>query len=480
MIQVLNYVAGKFDRVGADDSLDIVNPAKGVTIGHAPRTSADGVDRAVKAAASAFEDWRAVGPKERSSWLNRIADEIEKNSDELARAESLNTGKPLRLAREVDIPRAASNFRFFAETLQQFKGDAFTTSPTAQSWTQYSPLGAVACISPWNLPIYLLTWKIAPALAAGNTVVAKPSEVTPYTAFLLSEIVSELKLPRGVLNVVHGLGGETGAALVEHPLIQAVSFTGSTATGRLIAQAVAPQFKKVSLEMGGKNPTLIFADCDFDRAVETTVRAAFQNQGQICLCGSRILVERPIYDRFVQAIVKRTQSLKVGDPSAGETDQGALVSKAHYDKVLSFLDLARREGASVLCGGRAVNPLGEFSKGFFIEPTLLADVNEASKLNQEEIFGPVATVMPFDSEDEALRIANGTVYGLSASVWSQDPQRAQRVADQLEAGLVWINSWMIRDLRVPFGGVKQSGLGREGGFEALKFFSEVKSVTAQT
>ena len=416
----------------------------------------------------------AVGT--RVGFIRKIANKIHEKSAALALAESIDSGKPLSVSQTVDIPRSQENFEFFAAAMTQFHGETFQTDTRALNYVTYSPLGVVACISPWNLPLYLFTWKIAPALVAGNTVVAKPSELTPMTAFLLSEIAIEAGLPKGVLNILHGRGLEVGAPMVNHPSIKAVSFTGSTMTGRSIAQSVAGSFKKVSLEMGGKNANIVFADCEFNKAVETTVRSSFSNQGQICLCGSRIFVERSIYEKFKAALVEKTLQLKQGDPLQPDTQQGAVVSEDHQNKVLSYIEHAKQEQAKILCGGKKAELSGEWAKGFFILPTLIEGLSYQSKVNQEEIFGPVATLTPFDSEEEVLKMVNSTKYGLAASVWTQDLKRGHRMAQKIESGIVWVNTWMLRDLRTPFGGVKESGVGREGGKHALEFMSEVKNI----
>jgi aminomuconate-semialdehyde/2-hydroxymuconate-6-semialdehyde dehydrogenase len=485
MEKIKNYINSEFADPANGRYLPNVAPARGEPYSQVPDSDAADVDRAVQAAAQAFSGWAALSSVKRAAYLRKFAARITELVDDLATAESRDSGKPVRTARDLDIPRSALNFSFFADVATQFHGESYLTSetptrPSALNYTEYTPLGVVACISPWNLPLYLLTWKIAPALAAGNTVVAKPSELTPYTAFRLSQIANDIGLPPGVLNIIHGTGPGAGQALVSHPLVKAVSFTGSTVTGQKIAQITSANFKRTSLEMGGKNPNIIFADCDFERAVEMTVKSSFDNQGQICLCGSRIFVEKPIFERFKKALVEKTKALRVGNPADENTQQGALVSEGHMQKVLGYIDLAQKEGGTILCGGKRAELSGENKNGYFILPTLIEGLSSGCRTNQEEIFGPVATIMPFESEDEVLQMANSTRYGLSASVWTQNTERAHRVSRRLEAGVVWVNTWMLRDLRTPFGGVKDSGMGREGGFESLKFFSEVKNVCLAT
>jgi aminomuconate-semialdehyde/2-hydroxymuconate-6-semialdehyde dehydrogenase len=381
----------------------------------------------------------------------------------------------LSLARRVDIPRSVSNFKFFAGAAQHFASESHYTPNAGINYTLRKPIGVVGCISPWNLPLYLFTWKIAPALAAGNCVIAKPSDVTPYTAFLLAKVCQKIDLPKGVLNIVHG-GIETGRLIVAHPKIKAISFTGSTRAGREIGQMAAASFKKVSLELGGKNPNIIFDDADLDEAVKTSVLSSFNNQGQICLCGSRIFVQEKSYEKFRNQFVKLVSVLKVGDPNSEDTRIGSVVSKEHLGKVLSYIKLAEEEGGIILTGGKQIQPEGRCKEGFFIAPTIIEGLSFDCRTNQEEIFGPVVTIMPFKDEEDVLMMANAVEYGLSATLWTNDLKRSHRVADKLECGIVWINSWMIRDLRTPFGGVKSSGVGREGGWEAMRFFTEAKNV----
>jgi aminomuconate-semialdehyde/2-hydroxymuconate-6-semialdehyde dehydrogenase len=475
MITLRNYIDGAFCPPASGTYLDNLEPATGEVYSLIPDSGADDVAAAVAAAKKAYPGWSALTASERSKHLMRVANRIEERLEELAAAESRDNGKPLKLARTVDIPRARDNFAFYATAILHDWSETHDMGAHGFNYTLRRPIGVAACISPWNLPLYLFSWKIAPALAAGNTVVAKPSEVTPYTAYLLSEILDEVGFPAGALNIVHGTGPGVGEPLVTHPDVPMISFTGGTATGARINTLAAPSFKKLSLELGGKNPNVIFADCDFEAMLRTTLQSSFANQGQICLCGSRILVERPIYDRFVAEFTARVAALKVGLPSDPETQVGAVVSAPHRDKILSYIALAQQEGGRIECGGHAVAVDGA-PKGYFIAPTVITGLPMSCRTNQEEIFGPVVTVMPFDTEEEALALANATKYGLAATLWTSNLQRAHRVAHELEAGIVWINSWLVRDLRTPFGGVKQSGLGREGGFEALRFFTEPKNV----
>ena len=477
MKQIYNYINGELVAPNSGKYLDLFDPSKGEVYAQVPDSNLTDVDHAVQAAKTASAEWAATSITERSKIMTRIADLIDKNIERLAEAESLDNGKPVWLAKQVDIPRASANMRFFAQAITQFSTQAHEMTDSI-NYTLREPLGVVGTISPWNLPLYLFTWKVAPALAAGNCVIAKPSEVTPMTAFLLSELCIEAGLPKGVFNIVHGDGPKVGAEISRHPDIKAISFTGSTRVGVEIAKVAAPAFKKVSLEMGGKNPNIIFADCDYDKMLKTTLRSSFANQGQICLCGSRIFVERPIYDKFKADFVERTKKLKVGHPSDPTSKQGAIVSKPHYDKILSYLEIAKDEGGQILTGGTAMHPEG-YENGWYIAPTIIEGLPHDCRTNQEEIFGPVVTIMPFDTEEEVLVYANSTEYGLSCTIWTENLSRANRMAKKIHAGIVWINTWLNRDLRTPFGGVKNSGVGREGGFEALRFFTETKNVCIQ-
>jgi aminomuconate-semialdehyde/2-hydroxymuconate-6-semialdehyde dehydrogenase len=476
MMQLQNYINGALVAPHAGNYLDNYNPATGEVYAFIPDSDENDVAQAVRAAEQAFPAWSVMPAEQRSDILLKVAEGIRNRFDEFALAESTDNGKPLALARRVDIPRAIANFRFFATAILHFASESHSMEDQFINYTLRQPMGVVGCIAPWNLPIYLFSWKIAPALASGNCVVAKPTEVTPMTAYLLSQVCIEAGLPAGVLNIVHGLGAKAGSAIVRHPKVKAISFTGGTATGAEIARTAAPMFKKLSLELGGKNPNVIFADCDYEKMLNTTVHSSFSNQGQICLCGSRIMVERSIYERFKTDFVAKVNALKVGDPMENETRIGAVVSESHYRKILSYIELAKQEGGTILTGGSPVHVSGRCEKGWFIAPTVIEGLPMTCRTNQEEIFGPVVTIMPFDSEEEALNLANGVDYGLSATLWTQNLTRAHRLASKIEAGIVWVNCWLVRDLRTPFGGMKHSGMGREGGFEALRFFTEAKNV----
>jgi len=477
-MEVLNLIQGKLSSAKSGEWIDLTDPSTGKVYGRLPRSGSEDVNLAVESANKAFKSWSDTPSNDRAACLNRLADLIAKNAEPLACAESTDNGKPIALASSVDIPRAESNLRFYASAIQHFASESHSMEGVAINYTLRKPLGVVACISPWNLPLYLFTWKVAPALAAGNCVVAKPSEITPVTAYLLSTWVKEAGFPDGVFNIIHGLGTEVGDALVRHPKIAAVSFTGGTETGAHIASVTAPRFKKLSLELGGKNASIIFDDCDLEDALATTMRSSFANQGQICLCGSRILVEKSLYPKFRDMLVEKAKKMKVGDPQNPTTKMGAVVSKDHRDKILSYIDLARSEGGKILCGGNATTPENEphLSKGYYIQPTIIEGLNFDCRVNQEEVFGPVVTIQPFESDEEAVYFANSTEYGLAATVWTKDLKRAHNMAAALETGIVWVNCWLLRDLRTPFGGVKNSGVGREGGFEALQFFTEPQNV----
>ncbi|MCG3128208.1 MAG: 2-aminomuconic 6-semialdehyde dehydrogenase [Phycisphaerae bacterium] len=475
--QIDNFIGGELVAPAGGRYLDNFDPAVGRVYSGVADSDARDVERAVAAAHAAFAKWSATPADERCRVLFRVADIIERDLEKFALAECVDNGKPLTRARTAEIPRAVKNFRFFATALLHERSDLHVVDREALNYTLRRPRGVCGLISPWNLPLYLLTWKVAPALAVGNTAVAKPSEVTPMTARLLADACVEAGLPAGVLNIVHGSGTQAGAALVSHPAVTTISFTGGTKTGRAIAAAAAPMFKKLSLELGGKNPNLVFADADMGAAVDASVQAAFANQGQICLCGSRVYVERPAYDEFVARFVEQTRRLRVGDPLDPATQQGAMVSRVQLEKTREYVELARREGGRVLSGGGPPVELPTRCRdGYFHQPTVIVDLPPECRVNQEEIFGPVVTIAPFENEADAIKLANGTEFGLSASVFTRDVNRAHRVADAIQAGTVWVNCWLLRDLRVPFGGMKQSGVGREGGDEALRFFSETKNV----
>ncbi len=476
MIKLQNFIDGRFQDPACGQFLDNIEPATGKVYSLIPDSDEQDVAVAVKAAEKAFPIWSKMSVEERSKILVKLSEGIERRMDEFVQAESKDNGKPITLAAHVDIPRAVSNFHFFATAITHFSSESHYMEGLGLNYTLRKPIGIVGCISPWNLPLYLFSWKIAPALAAGNCVIAKPSEITPYTAYLLGEVAKEAGLPDGVLNILHGLGHRVGDAIIKHPKVKAISFTGGTKTGEYIARTAAPMFKKLSLELGGKNPVIIFADCDFEDMLSTTIRSSFANQGQICLCGSRILVERPIYDKFKEAFVAKVAKSVVSYPSDPKANLGAVVSQPHMEKILSYIELAKEEGGTILTGGERVILNEPYDGGYYIRPTVIEGLSYKCRTNQEEIFGPVVTIAPFDTEEEALMMANSTQYGLQTTIWTSDLKRAHRVADEAQSGIVWINSWLVRDLRTPFGGVKASGVGREGGLEALRFFTEAKNV----
>ena len=475
--RIKNFSDGQFVEPLGGKYLDNIEPATGKPYSQVPDSDARDVDLAVAAAEKAFEGWSKKPAAERSRFLLRIADLIERDLEKFARAESIDTGKPLSLARGLDIPRAVANFRFFATAILHTENEAHITDGVAFNYTLRQPRGIAGLISPWNLPLYLFSWKIAPAIAVGNTAIAKPSELTPMTAYLLCEICAEAGLPNGVFNVVHGTGPNVGAAITAHPKINTISFTGGTVTGKKVAEACAPLFKKVSLELGGKNPNIIFADADLDAAIAGSVRSSFANQGQVCLCGSRVFVERSAYKGFVERFIDKASKLKQGDPLDEKTEQGAIVKKAQLDKVKFYVDLAQKEGGKIALGGKAPESINErCQSGYFFQPTVITGLPVSCRTNREEIFGPVITITPFDNEEEVIGYANDTEYGLASSVWTQNLNRAHRVAERISTGTVWVNCWLVRDLRVPFGGMKASGVGREGGTEALHFFTEPKNI----
>jgi len=476
MEKIQNYINGEFRAPKNGEYFDNIEPAKGKVYSSIPDSQAEDVENAVLAANEAFPKWAGLSIEERGDWMMKLSDGIAARMTEFVEAESRDNGKPIKLAEHVDIPRAISNFKFFATGIQHYASESHNMVGVGINYTLRKPLGVVGCISPWNLPLYLFSWKIAPALATGNCVVAKPSEVTPYTAYLLCKVMEDIDFPKGVLNIVHGYGHTAGDAIVRHTSTKAISFTGGTNTGKTIASIAAPMFKKLSLELGGKNPNIIFDDCDFDEMLSTTIRSSFANQGQICLCGSRIFVQKGIYEKFKTAFVEKIKKSKVSYPTDPKAQLGAVVSKSHMEKVLSYIELAKEEGGTILAGGNRVTLDAPYNEGFYIAPTIIEGLKYDCRTNQEEIFGPVVTITPFETEEEVLEMANSTDYGLSATIWTSDLKRAHNMANDIEAGIIWINAWLVRDLRTPFGGVKASGVGREGGWNAMNFFTEAKNV----
>jgi aminomuconate-semialdehyde/2-hydroxymuconate-6-semialdehyde dehydrogenase len=472
---IKNYINGELRDALSNKIINVVNPSIGKVYGTLPDSDSQDVMLAIEAAKEALPAWKILSFEQRFDLLLKLANGIEARMNEFVEAESMDNGKPQWLAAQSDIPRAISNLKFFASAQMNFPSESHHTPNQGLNYTLRQPIGVVGCISPWNLPLYLFTWKIAPALAAGNTVVAKPSEITPYTAYLLSTVCDEIGFPKGVLNIVHGLGAKVGQAIVEDKRVKAIAFTGGTVTGRAINIACAKQFKKVSLELGGKNPNIIFDDCDFEDMMATTVRSSFTNQGQICLCGSRIFIQKTMYTQFKEEFITRINQLTIGDPKTN-VNIGAVVSEDHMHKILGYIELAKEEGGTILTGGKRYIPEGECRDGFFIEPTVIEGLGHLCRLNQEEIFGPVVTLIPFDTEEDAIEMANSTPYGLACTIWTENVKKAHRVAQSIDSGIVWVNTWMVRDLRTPFGGMKESGIGREGGFEAMRFFTETKNV----
>ena len=476
IVELSNYINGEWRQAICEHWIEDYSPANGSLIARIPCSSSEDVDAAVSAAQDAAEGWASLSILERADWLDNIADALENRAEEVAQLESLDTGKPISLARSVDAARSVANFRFFAEQGREFEAEIFEMGD-ATNKVVYKPVGVAGLITPWNLPLYLLSWKVAPALLMGNTVVAKPSEMTPMTASLLAEVMEEVGLPIGVFNLVHGNGLDSGAPLTSHPGVDLVSFTGGTETGRQVAKSASGGFKKLSLELGGKNATIIRADVDVEAMMPRIVRASFLNQGQVCLCGSRILIDEAIYDTFVEAFLEAVSDMIVGDPADEETQLGALISEEHRDKVLSYIDLAEEEGGDILCGGGA--PVGipsAFENGYWVSPTVIDGLAPDSRCATEEIFGPVVTLHPYSGDDEAIEIANMTDYGLAGSIWTADVEAGSAMAEKIDSGMVWVNCWLHRDLRVPFGGVKNSGIGREGGRWSLGFFSEAINI----
>lgn len=476
ILKLTNHIGGSPREPSTKSYFDSIDPATNQVIAHVPASSAEDIDKAVQSAKSALDgEWGRFTSAMRADLCDAIAQGLEKRCAELAELESLDTGKPLSLAQRIDIPRAISNFRFFAGAGRHQHTGCHEMSD-ALNYTRREPLGVVGLITPWNLPLYLLSWKTAPALVTGNAIIAKPSELTPITASVLAEIITEVGGPPGCFNLVHGTGPDVGSPLVDHPDVGGISFTGGTQTGALVAQSASKHFKKLSLELGGKNPTIVFPDCDFDKAVEGAVRAAFTNQGQVCLCGSRIFIHETIYDDFTKAMVEKTKALTAGDPRNLNTKTGALISQQHLEKVASYVAIAKEEGGHIRIGGSRSSLDSPFDQGAFFEPTLIDNLPPSSRVSTEEIFGPVATLHPFKTEAEVVALANDVRYGLAASVWTTDLRRAHRVSALLDTGMVWVNTWLKRDLRVPFGGAKDSGMGREGGWNSLNFFTQEKNV----
>ena len=475
-MKLKNYINGKFVNAISNKTLNNFNPSTGEQIQKFPDSDVDDVNVAVKKAKEAFQIWKTKSIQYRSEFLINLGSEIKNNAEKIAIAESIDTGKPEWLSKDLDIPRAAENMFFFGNSIRHFFSEFHNMDNSAFNYTLRQPIGVVGCISPWNLPLYLLTWKIAPAIATGNTVVAKPSELTPYTAFIFSKLCEKINFPKGVINIVHGLGKTAGDAIVKHKDVPVITFTGGTETGKKITRNSASQLKKISLELGGKNPNIIFDDADLDIAIDTSVRASFLNQGQICLCGSRIYIQNNIYNKFKKQFLEKVNKMKVGDPTLNENDLGSVISKEHLNKILNYINIAKDEGGKILIGGKQVKIKGKYEKGFFIEPTVIEGLPVSSKVNQNEVFGPVVTLTPFSDEDDLLKLTNSTQYGLSASIFTQNLNRAHRLASLIDAGTVWINTWLLRDLRVPFGGMKKSGIGREGGHSSLHFFTEPKNI----
>jgi aminomuconate-semialdehyde/2-hydroxymuconate-6-semialdehyde dehydrogenase len=477
---IQNYIDGRF--VSGKGEFADLNPADGTVIAQVSEADKRQVDEAVHAARCALRgEWGRLGVRERAVRLDHVADAIEKRFDCFVQAEVADTGKPVSLASKLDVPRAAANFRVFADLLRMAGLESFQTETPdgggALNYTVRKPLGVIGVITPWNLPLLLLTWKVAPALACGNAVVVKPSEETPATATLLAEAMQDAGIPKGIYNVVHGFGpGSAGEFLTSHPDVDAITFTGESRTGAAIMKTVAPTVKPVSFELGGKNAAIVFADCNFDEAVNGLSDAVFLNTGQVCLCAERVYVEREIFSTFVDALKRKAESLNPGWPKDEKTDLGPLISAQHRDKVLSYFQLAREEGATVVTGGGIPTFGDDRDHGFYVQPTIYTGLPESARSVKEEIFGPVCHIAPFDSEQEAVAMANDTKYGLAASIWTSNLKRGHRVAQQMNVGITWVNCWFLRDLRTPFGGSGLSGIGREGGMHSLNFYSELNNI----
>lgn len=480
MEKILNYINGEFCEPYSKTWIDNYNPSTGKVYSVLPDSQKEDVDQAVAAAKAAFPRWSRLSSSDRADWIDKLAHAISEEADTLARAESVDQGKAYLLAKRLDMFRAVENFRVFAREVRQYTQEYFHQG-ALKSYVEYEPVGVAALISPWNLPLYLLSWKIAPAIATGNTCVAKPSEITPMTAYLMCKILQKINFPKGVINIVHGYGHKAGAAMTEHNDVSLISFTGGTKTGKSVLLAAAEGFKKVSLELGGKNPTLVFADCEMDKAVDGVIRSAFLNQGEICLCGSRIYVEQKIYNEFRDKLVAKVKDLKVGDPSVESTFMGPVASKQHFEKIMGMLAQAKKDGGKFLTGSEPPKVLQQeaFREGYFISPTIIEGLDEQSTCMQEEIFGPVASIAPFKDLDDAIEKANGVRYGLSASVWTTGMKNLEHTSKRVKAGTIWYNTWLERDLRVPFGGMKQSGMGREGGRSSIDFFTEKKTIVVK-
>ncbi len=470
---IKNYINGQLVPPFSGEYLDNINPTTGEVYSFVPDSGEQDIEKAIEAAKKAFKDWSKCDVKIRFRLLSRLADILEQNAEAFAMAEAIDTGKSIVHSRTMDVPKAQSNIRFFANAITQFSSEAFNKEGEMMNYTLNKPIGVVACMTPWNAPLQFLTWKIAPALAVGNCVIAKPSELAPMTTYMFSKACIEAGLPPGVFNIVHG---KVGQKLLESPEIKAVTFTGGSKNGELVAQIAAKTFKKTLLELSGKNAAIIFEDCDFDKAIVGTLQSSFYHQGQKSVSTSRILIERSIYEKFRDEFVKRTQFMKIGDPLTPLTNIGPVISNMHLEKIKSYISLAIMEGGTILCGGEVAELSGKFENGYFIKPTVISNLSPNTRVNQEEIFGPVVSLIPFESEKEAIEINNETDYGLSATIWTENIKKAHRVAENLEVGIVWINTWLERDLRTPYGGVKNSGVGIKGGYEDLKFFTNTKNV----
>jgi len=474
MEKLYNYIDGRLVDPVNKNYIENYSPTNGKVYSLVPNSGKEDVGLAVDAAKKAFASWGSSTKEYRYGWMMKLAEAIKEKADMLVKAESFDNGKPEWLAKSVDIPRSSENFKFFATAILHYDSKSHDMDGQAINYTLNQPIGVAGCISPWNLPLYLLTWKIAPAIAAGNTVVAKPSEITPYSAYLFSKICAEIKFPKGVINIVHGYGKPAGSEIVKRSDV--VSFTGGTDTGKKIASMAARQLKKYSLELGGKNPTIICQDANLNLAINSVIKSSFLNQGQICLCGSRIFIEKSIYSKFKKLFLTKTQSLSVGDPRKRSSELGAVVSKEHMEKILSKIKLAVKDGGKIVFGGNRLLLSGEFSDGYYLEPTIIEGLGHESSINQEEVFGPVVTLTPFESEEELVNMCNSTKYGLSASIFSENISKCHRLAANINSGIIWVNTWLLRDLRIPFGGMKESGVGREGGYYSLDFFTETKNV----